>query len=202
MAGKFRSWAIRVQRVTQGLLGLQAEMPTDVEAAIRVVAEARAIRFWEEFDEGIIRWMAFSAIGATVGEVGRFQINGVAQASQLPTGTIWTLDRIIVSGAGAVGGAFVRINSTAEAGGLNFFYSDQRWAPIAGVAPMVGAVGTAAAGDGTTIAMVPTDGKLEDVGLIFPGIPRGDFPISIDGVVANAGFNVWTQGRVILPPKE
>lgn len=75
------------------LLDVREQLPTDLEAKVQLVAEARALRFWEQFDERVIRWsLNFARVADPVAFVGGL-IQGFTIAN-VPTGSLWLVERV------------------------------------------------------------------------------------------------------------
>jgi hypothetical protein len=82
---------IRVAERVLGIVG--TPLPTSINDRVQLVAEARAIRHWEEFDEGILRWSARGNAAAVAAQFGVFALTtSAAGSADCPRGTIITLD--------------------------------------------------------------------------------------------------------------
>ena len=197
--------------VVRKLLDVRDSMITDSEQQLGVSVEARAIRTWEEFDEGIIRWAATIIQGAVIGEFSGAitTVNGAGDnfvaADRVPRGTVLTLDEIFNGSATSID---VRIgaNVTGLVTDLAAEYTDARWGPRGALPPVRIKTGSNAVRTGDVIDLLINGTRVQRGGIftcqaLQLAEPLGNNQdVTIWGTTANLAIsNVVLQGRVILP---
>jgi len=198
--------------VVRGLLDVREQLPTEMVREIQLSAEIRALRVWEEFSEGIIRWSILGNQGAVAAQNSGLMIavNGAgpnfptAAGVAVPPGTLFTIDEVKNFSAGAV-----RICIGSSAGGLISAvpadYTDARWGPSTGVPPIRAVQGTQGGISGQEIDGVISNERLQRQG-IFIGIAEqvaeplgGNQTVTFFNVAVNQAQDIRVQGRIILP---
>lgn len=175
--------------VAQRFLGLRAAPEPFINPTPGLVTELRALRPWEEFDEGIIRFSRvytvplvaaqFSALQFTLTDPGVFVV---------------VIDSVMVFTAGE---GLLRLNAAPVVGAAAVLGpSDQRWGPdIAGI-PLQPTQGNAAAITGTSVALCPLNVPREVTEILRVGGQN----LTIWQRTLAADLNVEVQGRIILAP--
>jgi hypothetical protein len=197
----------RVIRVASGgvirrLFGLRQTSPVDVEDSYRGVAEVRAVRVWEEFDEGILAWVAFATRAAVVGEFSVIALSGFSSAA---IGGRWInqLDMVIPEpGTNTIEVRLVDVALVLNNGGTATpRYVDPRHGtasvpaiPAILTGSQVALVGTAIGRlASTTLLQLPIFPLIQTVGQI-PGVSN---IIAFASLAANAPITVQMRGRLI-----
>jgi hypothetical protein len=197
--------------VVRHLLDVRDRLPTDAGDSVGISAELRAIRPWEEFDEGILRFSFRITQAAVAGQNGGIQLwlNGwhttAGSYGVVPRGTLWILDELE---NGSVGVRFL-VNRTAAATGLInggdlCEYGDTRWGGINPVSPLNVNTGSNAAVFGDSINEVSAGQRLSKEGIFIseatPGDQLGnDHALTIWGDTVNVALVAILSGRVIFP---
>ena len=198
--------------VVRGLLDVREALPTEMIREVQLSAEIRALRVFEEFAEGIIRWAIIGNQGAVAAQNSGLMIclNGAgnnfppASGVAVPPGTIFTIDEVKNFSAGAV-----RLMIGASTGGLISAvpadYTDARWGPSTGVPPIRAVQGTQGGISGQEIDGVASNERLQRDG-IFIGIAEqvaeplgGNQTLTLFNVAVNQAQDIRVQGRIILP---
>lgn len=114
--------------VVRRLLDLKSnDRPEVASDVVMPVAEVRALRYFEEFDEGVIRWIADAEIAAQVGTFSGLRISGIVG---LRGSSIYTVDLVKNISAQE---ATIRINGgvVVNLGTQTVLYEDERWSTAA-----------------------------------------------------------------------
>ena len=80
--------------VIRRLLDVREQLPTNAGDTVQPVAETRAVRYWEEFDEGIVRWSLYAVQALVAGQFAGLDITGFAVNIPPPPGSLWTIDEV------------------------------------------------------------------------------------------------------------
>ena len=122
--------------VVRRLLELQQTLPTESEEKVRVVAELRALRPWELFDEGIISWITAPLCPqGAAGTQSGLRIWGLTRPTK--RGSLWVVSDYAVE-ATVTQGASVRIGNEAvtDVTAAVVRWLDGRWAGSQGTVPV------------------------------------------------------------------
>lgn len=192
---------VRIQRqgnaeILRDIFGLkEVTFLDEVKRYVLPVAEIRAVRFWEEFKEGIMRWSLRAFQAAVVAEFSGVSV-GFATGSPPPQGSIYVVDEIVNQSGQTID---IRrgtvINPVAAAVSV---YSDSRWAPFNVQPPIVATQGSSAAPGGTLMDQMQT-GTIRTGGVyVSPGFnPNVAEPLGIFGTTLNTSFSIVVRGRLI-----
>lgn len=198
MAGRLlTSWAAGLQNQLAKLLGLQGENPEEVSRLIQPVAEARAIRYWEEFHEGIRRWGVLVSQGLVAGES-----SYVAVRPPVTAGRIVTIDRVQGNTTFVVGIATDSVITATLAATTAARYADARVAYNNAGAEVDVVSGTDAAQIEDDFALLPANGVFAEFPIILTRRQLGDNPVGLvlrAATVATA-LTASIMGRIIDPP--
>ncbi|SRR6266540_379982 len=184
-------------------LDIRDQLPTDAELIVRPSFELRALRFWEEFDEGTIRWWGFYQAGAIVGQLSSVLINPRRNTAGLgalpPPGTLITLDfaenhstnvvQFVAGPNNQVGPSFAAM-----------VYQDTRHGPVNAIAPTFIGVGQSGAGGGIVGRLNSVDtvtARLENIGWV--SLTGDGDPLELRGTVLNTTVSCSLRGRIIPP---
>lgn len=193
-----------VIRVVERVLGLTGTpLPTELVPGIQLSTEMRALRHFEEYDEGLIRWWGFFQQIAIAGQLSTIQFNpsSIVLDSKL-RGAILTVDRIkprstpavalsLAAGDGApVGAAFAAAS-----------YRDTRWGPAQAAALAVQAAEGQAVASGAIVDSL-ADSVVHETDwtskLNVTGFIEGD-SLSVRSQAVNTPIACHASGRVWLP---
>lgn len=187
-------------QVVRAVFDIRDTMPFGIRPDFQPVAEARAIRPWEEFDETIQRWGVDVTIAAVAGEFGTLAVIPPDPAGGFPLaeGTISVIDRIVVTS-----NARLTIGTTADfaAAGLGVVASprslDSRWG--LNQVPLNVASGTHVAQVGTQCGVILPAIAYSDA--VVQGTPKNTGNAAVFYfVVASTAFTaieVGISGRLI-----
>ncbi len=186
-------------------LDIRDQLPTDAELIVRPSFELRALRPWEEFDEGVIRWWGFYQAVAIVGQLSSVLINPrrntVGLGALPPAGTLITLDFAENhSAAPNVVQLIAGPNNQVGPGFSAIVYQDTRHGPVASVGPVSVVVGQANAGGGIVGRLNSVDtvtSRLENIGWVSL-VGDGD-PLELRGTTLNTTVACSLRGRIIPP---
>jgi len=198
--------------VYKSLLDIRDKLPTDALLELQPSLELRAIRPWEEYLEGIIRWsirLSIAAPGAGLNNGLMIACNGagnnfpVAAGQAVPVGTLISIDEYICFGQN------VTCCIGSSAGGLISAvpadYCDGRWGPAAGVPPVRAVSGSQGGVSGQQIDSAVSNQRVIRPGL-FIGIAEqvaeplgGNQTLTIFTVTANTALDILVVGRIVLP---
>jgi len=194
-------------QVIQVGLDLRGGAPTDTEPLVRPVFETRGLRFWEEFDEGIVRWWIRTTVAAIAGQQVSLQFNppGQLPAPPYPRGTLLTIDR--VRNNGAANGIQLHVSPGVQTAPGFVFPSarDSRW--LQGItSPINLPIGTGQAGTsgaivdeidpGATTAMFEVDP--EWVSPVRGTDQKNVETFELRGITVGSGFSATIYGRLIV----
>jgi hypothetical protein len=197
--------------VVRRLLDIRDRLPTDFVPDVALSVEMRALRSWEEFDEGIIRWCLTAFIAAVAGNLGAVMltVNGAGPnftaADAVPKGTIFTVDEIMNVSAGQsircrIGSLQTGLISVAPAD-----YTDARWGPGLAIPPIRAVTGSNATASGEEIEHILALQRIQRDGIFIGQAEQAAEPLGGNntltcwGVTANTGVDVRIFGRIILP---
>lgn len=193
--------------VVRQLLGLQQTLPTETEEKLRVTMEARAVRPWEEFDEGIIGWWQHVLQPAVVGQFsGVFLgVGSEAGLSPAPRTRIVVLDSVAVDDNAADYQIRRSEGTTLGAGAtLNAVPTDSRWggSAVALQSVFLGR-GSGAALDGALVEIFGNGASA------LPRTPLASLPLIVHGgdapqplilvykATVNTALSVTLRGRLV-----
>jgi len=179
---------------------------TDTDTKVQPVVEVRALRPWEDFDEGIVRFGSRFVVGAIAAEFsaiafGPPEVGGLSQAS--PKGTIICIDRIFTR-ARAVGCLVPRATVVGTYTETSPIVSvrDTRWGPGGAIAPNqdlkifvgsdpVGFAAVSQTGDDFEAAT-----QYDNIGIVLGG---KDTAWVVQGTVVNTQLEISFSGRIWRP---
>jgi hypothetical protein len=182
--------------VVRRLFRLSETPPNELAEQIQATVEARAIRPWEDFDEGIVRWCITVSQPGVVAEFSLIGLTGFNSPGQW----LVVVDRI-KSWSGA--------NASIRLSGVPVVFNggvisrprllDARWGSALVDAPPIFTRGSNAAQPGTAIdaTIVQQDGVqpiIIPVGLPYPG---GSNILVVSSLALNTAIDVTMQGRAI-----
>lgn len=196
--------------VIRKLYDIRDTLPTDVDIQLTASAEVRALRPWEEFDEGIIRWQlrAFvAAAGALFGGI-QIAINGsgpnFTTADAVPRGSLLIIDEIKNAAANAIR-LYIGANSTGLISSTPADYTDARWGPRTAIPPVLAVSGTNGAISGDEINYVGAGERWQKAGLFVAITQQAATPLSGDQTLTiftnavNQDLDSRISGRIVLP---
>lgn len=161
---------------------------------VQPVAEIRAVRIWEDFDEGIIRFGVNVAQAAVVGQ--NSMVSVTLDLAVVPSGTIYVIEEVdnrsamtITARVGTV------ITPVATVAGV---FGDQRMGPAAAPPPIVFTAGSNAAPGGSIFTALSAAVIKHDL-FIGTGTLAFTQAFSIVGETQNTALGVTLRGRIILP---
>lgn len=162
--------------------------PQTLLANYQPVLEARALRIWEDFDEGILLWSFWTTSGAVVAQFSFVQI----ALGAAPPGTLYTVDSIatdVVADVRTASAPIARVGIVRPA--------DTRWSPGTGALPPnpEAAIGSNAVVTGGQFSRVIVPG-LETTRYISDGLRAAD-NLTVWGTVLNAALTIALTGRLI-----
>jgi len=129
--------------VLRRLLDVRDQLPTNAVDTVQPVAEVRALRVWESFDEQIIEWSLRATTGVVAGRFSGLTLSLAAPGTPatLPASSLLVIDWMRSNVAGNTIGANVSAIpvGNAEAGTITEMHRDSRAGllPTAQVEPLV-----------------------------------------------------------------
>lgn len=173
----------------------RGEYPDQLSRVFVPTLEARAIRFWEDFSEGIMRWSCAGFAAAVAAQFSGFNVS-LALGAGIPAGAIFAIDEV-ENRTGITVRARLGSPGLIPSANEVCVYTDGRWAP--GNAPPPGMLvqeGAAPAEPGQSF-------KELTGGILYHNVYVGqagqtDLLVFV-GTVVNTAVAVAMSGRVIFP---
>lgn len=207
LGGKVQIFRRGLPDVARRILDGRGPLPIETEQKIQIGLEARALRYWEYFDEGIYRWRHCTAITTpTAGNRKGLIIQGIGGGTNdVPRGTWWSVEGCRNCLAVGVGqGIDVWLGGGVQNGVVEVVSSlDRRFSQSNHNMPLISAV----LGDGT-IAGAKLIGQgaigyqdiipIDYVGMSFPEADPAFDNVLIRGLTVDVSFQVEVWGKLYL----
>lgn len=166
-------------------LDVRDSLITDTDEKLQVGYEARAIRPWEEFDEGIIRWTIRAFVAASIGNFGGIQltVNGsgpnFTAADAVPRGSLFLVDEVKNTSVNPVR-LHIGALTTGLISAVPADYTDARWGPRQAIPPVRAVSGVVAAVSGEEINYVSSTERWQREGLFIAIAQQIGEPLGTD----------------------
>lgn len=193
-------------RVAERVLGLTGTpLPTELNpAGVTLVTEMRAVRFFEEYDEGIIRWWGIFQAAAIAGQLSTIQFNTRLAAANINDnlrGGILTVEKIIPQSPVAATLALAVSDADVVAPAFQAAaYRDARWGPgVTALLAVQAAIGQANP-SGAIIATIPDRVAFDaDWAAVLNTLSfRPGDVIALRGQAVNLAITAYVSGRLVL----